>query len=199
MLGRRISESVFALAVAVWLGAVGMSGVVASTVFPEMRRLDPRLPGYAAYEGEHWRLAAGRVAARVFFAADAIALVAALIATVSLLVSVLHYKARARSGAGLARVAGFVAAMALLGFQFSYLGPRMHPELARYWEAAAAGDNEAARAHLAAFDRHHPTASNVLMGTAVALAVTLVAGVWQAMSASEAAGSGGPGRARGAG
>lgn len=189
----------FALAVAVWLGAVWMSGVVAATVFPEMRDLNPRLPGYAAYEGEHWRLAAGRVAARVFLAGDAIALVSAMIATVALLVSVLYYKACVRRGAGLVRVAGFVAAMALLGFQFSYLGPRMHPELARYWEAAAAGDNEAARAHLAAFDRHHPTASNVLIGMGLSLALTLVAGVWQATSASQPAASGGhdgPGRAR---
>ena len=47
-------------------GVLAMTAVVAAVVFPKMRELDPTLPGYPAYDGAHWSLAAGIVAERVF-------------------------------------------------------------------------------------------------------------------------------------
>src|SRR5689334_8572235 len=63
--GRRIVESVHIAVLGVWAGALVLAGAAAAIVFPVMKSLDPKLPGFSKYDGPHWMLAGGQVGQRV--------------------------------------------------------------------------------------------------------------------------------------
>jgi hypothetical protein len=192
--GRRLAETVHLAALGLWLGALVMSGAVAALVFPLVRDLDPTLPVFAAYEGPHWRLAAGRIAAQVFAVGEIIGLVCLLLAGVAFGVSaVLAGKARARVMA--VRAAAMLLLIGAFGYQFFVLSPRMGSSLGAYWRAAAEGRTADALSHAEAFGRDHPTATSLMAATTFFALVALVVGAWSATGGGPV-GDGGGGEIR---
>lgn len=172
----RACESVHIIALAVWLGALVMGGVVAALVFPAMRALDPQLPEYAGYSGPHWRIAAGQFAARVFRASDVMQYVCAAVLLVAL-AGMWWFRPRdARAPWG--RTALALVAWTLLGYHAFVLSPRMQPSMLRYWAAAKAGDIESAQMFQEAFESDHPAASRLLTATAVTVLLSLGGSAW---------------------
>lgn len=178
--GRRICETIHLAVLGAWLGVLLMTGAAAAMLFPTIRALAPTLPGYARYEGPHWSLAAGKIAAVLFFLADAAQFAGVLAAGATLGVSILAFGVSMRSRLTALRGGVLIALLGLLSYQLLVLAPGMHADLASYWLAAEAGDNAAAARFKAAFDARHPLARTLLAVDAAAVLVLLVAGVWSA-------------------
>ena len=60
-------EAIHICALSVWVATLVVGAVCAILGFRTMRLAEPALPGFASYDGEHWRLLAGMMADRVFF------------------------------------------------------------------------------------------------------------------------------------
>ncbi len=187
--GRRFCETIHITALALWLGGLVMTGVTAAVVFPTMREMDPALPQYAAFTGEHWRLAAGRVAARVFFIFDVMQFVAVLIAGVSFGVAILVYGLPMRRFSTFARGGTLIVLLALLSYQFLVLGPEMNTNMNNYWIAALEGDNGAAERFRQAFEQDHPTATRLMVANTVLVLFSLLAAVWSITDHGEPGGT----------
>lgn len=193
---RAMCETINLTVTGVWLGVLVMTGVAAAVLFPMVRDLRPTLPDYSLYQGEHWRIAAGKPADRMFIICDAIQFVCAMIAAISLATLVFAGRVRVRRAAMLVRIAMLVVAFALLGARFFFLQPWMDTNLRAFWEAAEKGDNASAERFRAAFDADHPIASNMLAATLLCVLVTMVLGAWCAATHDRAAVEGGTGRGR---
>tara|TARA_A100000171_G_scaffold51037_1_gene64143 strand:+ start:4874 stop:5470 length:597 start_codon:yes stop_codon:yes gene_type:complete len=169
----RIAQIVHLLALSVWLGAVGMSGVVAAIVFPLMRELEPTLGAYPNYEGDHALLAAGRVASKVFFAVDTIQFVCGTIAlaTIVLLV-VCGYSLNTL--ARVLRVIVLCMTLGLLSYHLLLFMPELMRMLQGYWDNAAMGDTEVADRFKDEFLAQHSKASNILGALALMVMVNIV-------------------------
>jgi len=176
----RVAETVHLLSLAVWLGGVVMSGVVAAVIFPLMRTLDPTLGAYPGYTGDHSNLAAGRIAARVFLIADAAQFVCATLALVAMTVLIVRGAITNRRWGHGVRVVSLSVAITTLSYHLMILGPRMDTNLHSYWAAAAAGNNEAAETARLAFSDDHPKASRSLGILAISVGGCLISGVWSA-------------------
>jgi uncharacterized membrane protein YhaH (DUF805 family) len=168
---RRALEGVHIACLSLWLGALLMSGATAATVFPTMRGLDPRLPGFIALPGEHASIAGGQVMARVFVLTDAVALLCFVLAAATLAAA----RWRAWRRLGMAQAGILAALLCTIAVQRASLAPRMRAEMTAYWDAAAAGDLDAAQRHRAAFDAAHPLASRLMGLQAGLLAVAVAA------------------------
>lgn len=173
-------------ALGLWGGVLVGTGLFAAIVFPTVRDLAPTLPSHASFTGEHWMLLAGRVAGRVFIAADAVAFVCALLAIVTIVAGLMLLAAGPRRPGGpfggvalgwragtIVRAFALAAAVGLLAFQLLVLGPRMSALLATYWSQAEAGNSQAALAARAEFMNDHPTASLVMSLTALSVLASL--------------------------
>ena len=68
--GRKIFETLHALAAGVWLGALVMGGATAGILFTTMRRLDPTFGVFDTYTGDMSNIGAGFIQNRVFLAMD---------------------------------------------------------------------------------------------------------------------------------
>src|SRR4051812_21538005 len=170
MPGRRaILEAVHLAILSMWLGAMVMAGATAVLVFGQIRELDPKLPGYKAYEGSHASLLAGKVANRVFTAVDIIQLACAIAVVASLIAITAKFRDAYWRLALVVRWLTIVCVLGCLGYNLVVLSPRMGRNAAAYWSSAQKGDNAAATAFHAAFEADHPTASRVLALTAVAV------------------------------
>jgi len=169
------SERIHAAALGLWLGVLGLAGASAAIIFPTMKTLAPKLEAYPNFTGEHWKLAAGIVQARIFTAMDVACVAMALVAVVS----VINTWMRSDFSGTLARTRGAVIAVACvaLGYQLFVLGPVMSQNVRSYWAAAAAGDNVRAEQARVAFETDHPVASRTLgiqfAGVAASLALGL--------------------------
>ncbi|MCC5821906.1 MAG: hypothetical protein JJU44_01300 [Planctomycetes bacterium] len=173
----RIGETVHLTALAVWSGALFGAGVAAAVAFPTMRDLAPTLGAYPGYDGEHWMLAAGRVAARVFLVTDMVQFVCAFLAIGGFVLAVIA-GSKAKSWLQFFRALALGVAFLLASFHLLIQGPSMDRDLRAYWDAAAAGNNEAAQTHQQAFARQHPNASRVMTGTFIATLGALGLGAW---------------------
>lgn len=171
---RPLAASLHTLALGVWLGVVVLSGAAAATIFPTMKALAPSLPAYAAYTGDHWMLAAGKVADRVFAASDVAQFACATLAGAGLMLARPIRHEWWRTPRAAARICLLCCAITLLAYQLFVLSPRMQGNLKGYWAAALAGDTPLAETLRAAFSADHPTATNVLGATAL---VVLAAGL----------------------
>ncbi|MFG0307508.1 MAG: hypothetical protein ACF8Q5_15000 [Phycisphaerales bacterium JB040] len=193
----RLSETLHLFSLALWLGAVVMSGVVAAVVFPLVRELDPTLGAYPEFTGDHANLAAGRIAARVFLIADGAQFAGAFLALVTVTALILRGAISNRRLAHGVRVVALAVALTSVSYQLLLLAPRMDRNLSAYWAAAEAGDNQAAETARLAFAEDHPTASRTLSITALAVATSLGFGLWscQAPRVARREGAGGPGEA----
>lgn len=181
-----VSEGVHLLALGVWLGAVVMAGMSAMVVFPTMEGLEPALPAYAAYDGDHSALAAGRVMFAVFFACDLVQLCAAFFVVMPFVAAAFGLGLSMRRPVNAVRgILVFVLA-AMLAFHLVALTPAMNQDLQAYWTAASEGDAAAAAAHKASFDSRHPTARLVLTAMTLGLAIAFITGVWSVATAGRA-------------
>jgi len=175
---RALSETIHLTVLGIWLGVLLMTGVAAAVLFPTIKQLRPTLPDFASYTGEHWRIAAGQPAAKLFVICDATQFACAMIGAISLLVLVFVAKVKVRRPAMLIRIGAFLLAMGLLGAQFFFVAPSMHVNMLAFWQAAAAGDNTGAEVFRAAFDKDHPTASAILSSTAGCVFVSFMFAAW---------------------
>lgn len=173
----RSSQTIHLLALALWIGAAAMSGVVAAIVFPTMRTLDPTLGAYPDYTGDHSVLGAGNIAGRVFLVVDMVQFVCAALALGAFIVMlILGYSLNT-----LTRVLRSVilcVALGILSYHLFVLMPGMHDDLRAYWDAAAIGNNSTADAHKDAFLALHTTASRSIGATTMAALLAFVLGVW---------------------
>ncbi len=172
------------LALAIWLAGLLSAGLSAALIFPQMKSLHPSLPDFAQYSGEHWKIAGGMVANRIFLIVDSIQLPCALIALVTLGLSLLAANKapigspERRPPLAGARILLLTLACGLLAYQLFILSPRMAINLNNFWTAAKEGNQAIADAAQAAFDADHPIASNVLTSTAAAVLLLLVAAIF---------------------
>ncbi len=173
----RIGETVHLTALGVWAGALFGAGVAAAVAFPTMKGLDPTLGAYPDYTGEHWVLAAGRVAARVFLIADITQFVCAFLAVGGFVLAAVAGD-RVRSWLKFFRAGALGVAFLLVSYHLLIQGPRMDRDLRAYWDAAASGDNATARVHQDAFAARHGGASRIMGATFVATMLTLGLGAW---------------------
>lgn len=161
-----------AASLGLWLGALVITGASAAIIFPTMRETAPTLGAYAGYSGEHWKLAAGMVQARVFAVADVFTAACAVLACVAL--AGLWMNARWTGPIAKARVALIVAACMILGYQLFVLGPIMSQNLRQYWTLAASGDNAGAEQLRSLFEADHPKASALFYAQFALVAASLL-------------------------
>lgn len=171
-------ETIHHLALALWLGAVVFAGAFAAIIFPTMKGLDPRLPDFAAYSGEHWRIAAGKVAQKGFLLADIVQFGCAIVAVASLLGMLVLFGLPRRRPATFLRALALGVALACAAGQIIIVAPQFNAAVKLYWAAAAVGDMQATLAHRAVTDRLHPIASWLLSGTAISVLIALTTGLW---------------------
>jgi len=168
------------LALAVWLGALMTGAIAAAIIFPSFRELDPRLPGFEGYDGEHWRLGAGMVQSRVFVWGDIVQLCAAGLAFFTLglrLIGAGVVRAPRRAATAL-RVLGVGTGVVLVACNLMFLAPRMNPHLRAYWNLAREGQTAEARAEAAEFELYHTPATRLHGATSLAVLLGLVSGAW---------------------
>lgn len=177
---RRLLETVHLTFVGLWMGSLAMTGAAAAITFPTVRDLDPSLPAYAAFTGPHWKLAAGHIASRIFLVADAVALGCLIVSGLTLGLIVASKEPWRRPWATAVRLIAFFAALSLLTYSFFFLGPRMNTNMRQYWDAALAGQNDSALRYQAAFDKDHPTASNVMVASFCCVTLLMIAGAFAA-------------------
>jgi hypothetical protein len=161
--------------VSLWLGSLIVAGAAAAIIFPTMKRLKPSLPDYASYSGEHWSLAGGQIAARIFWLADVIQVACLVIAGLSFGAAIVWFGTPMRSRLTMLRATLLLLALAVAGYRLGLLEPGLTDALRGYWAAALAGDNEAAARLKQVFDDAHPMQTRLMSGTA-ALLVCLIAG-----------------------
>ncbi|HED53961.1 MAG TPA: hypothetical protein ENJ00_07140 [Phycisphaerales bacterium] len=181
---RRFLETLHLTLAGLWLGVLVMTGVSAAIIFPTMHRLNPNLPGFMGYTGEHWRLAAGHIAAPIFWVADAIQFGCALLCGLSLGIILISPAPWRQPVWSFVRLFALLVAIGLLAYSLLVLGPRMNANLAEFWLAAEAGDMPKAEAARALFDADHPKATTVMACSFVAVFVLLTVGIYAALGAS---------------
>lgn len=155
-----------------------MAGAAAAIIFPTIRDLDPSLPDYASFTGPHWKLAAGHVASRIFLVADAVALGCLIVSGLTLGLVVASKEPWRQAWTTGIRLVALFGALSLLTYSFFFLGPRMNTNMRSYWDAAEAGNNEAALQYQAAFDKDHPTASTVMVSSFACVTLLMIAGAF---------------------
>lgn len=173
----QIGETMHLCALGVWAGALFGAGLTAAVTFPTMRDLAPTLGVYPDYTGDHWMLAAGRVASQVFKWTDWLQFGCALLTVTGFALST-HAGTRKRSWLQFFRAAGTGIAFLLVSYHLLVLMPPMDVHLRQYWDAAAKGDNPTAEVHRQAFAARHGAASRSIGSTALVTLVTMGLGVW---------------------
>jgi hypothetical protein len=182
---RRHLEALHMLTAILWFTALVGAGLGAAVVFPALKPLNPQLPDFAAYTGEHWRIAAGHVGNRLFAISDAFQLACPIVCTLLLVPAVLGSRAdgdgsRAKLGVlGIARLLLLAIAVVLGLYQSLILGPHMRETIEAFWAAARAGNMEAAAPLQSAFDADHPKARFVMESSALAVLGVIVTGLWK--------------------
>ena len=165
-------EAIQIAAWATWSGALIVTGATAYFVFTLLKRLDPSLPEYAAYEGEHWRMLGGYVAERLFLGADVVGFLAICVGGGAFALACWRGFPHPRTWTAAIRALLVMAMVGVMTYRFAVLDPAMQADLAAYRQAARLGDTQAALAAQREYDVHHATASNVIAGS---LALSLAA------------------------
>jgi len=170
-------EAVQVAAWSAWSAALLSTGATAYFIFTLLKRLDVRLPAFEAYGGEHWRLAGGYVAERLFLAADTIGLLAVAVGGGAFALGCWRGRPAVGSWVAAVRALLVLGMVGVMTYRFAALEPAMASELASYRQAAREGDTQAALASREAYDRQHATASTAFgvtfVLTSLAAAVTL--------------------------
>lgn len=174
---QRVFEVIHIVALSVWVGAAGMSGIVAAVVFPTMGEMRPKLGSYPLYTGDHALLGAGRIAGQVFLIVDTIQFICASIALGALITMIVAGYSINTLGR-VARCVALLFTMGLLSWHFFILMPGMEVDLSSYWDLAAAGETVAADVHKDAFMALHETAANSLKGLTLGVLLSLIIAIW---------------------
>jgi hypothetical protein len=169
---------VFWIALVLWISSLVSAAVAAMNVFPTLspERLPLRLDAYPDFPvEEHPRLAAGVIMNGVFATVDVIQLIAIPVVLVTLGLQVTVFRARRRTWSNAVRVIAVALATAGFAWHATQLAPTMNRSLRAFWQAAEAGDVEAAAAHRAEFNRLHPSADAILRLELILLLVGVAA------------------------
>lgn len=189
-LGRKLCECLHVLALGLWLGVLVMAGAVAAQVFPQMKAMDPHVPEFEAYTGDHWLIVAGAVGEFTFLTADFIQFGCVVLAILTLLASIIAF------GLPLARISTMIRAgllgigVMLVAYEIFVLAPEMNLNLKQYWAAAKDGNMAEAQRFRDAFMANHPLSRNVLAGCTLAAFASIIASVWSIAEGGPASGSG---------
>jgi hypothetical protein len=175
---RAFCETVHALALGLWLGFVVAAGAYAAAVFPTAKNLDPRLPGFEQYTGDHWLIVGGRIAQTVFLIGDIAQFFCALIAVGTFACTVWMFGGGERRAALYVRGFALAFALASLASLLLIVNPKFVSATNAYWAAARTGDNIAAAAHQQIARQTHPYATSLMSLAAVSVAVALGSCVW---------------------
>ena len=166
------------LALSLWLGFVLASGTFAALVFQITKGLDPRLPGYEGYTGEHYLIVGGHMAQTVFFVTDVVQFACALVSCITLGGVFVMLRGQARRPAMVARFLALALALGSVASLLLIVNPKLTIAMRLYWEAAKAGDNASAITYRAVAAETHPYATGLMLSAAVSVLVALVAAVW---------------------
>ncbi len=183
-IAQRFFQVVHVVALSAWFGAVGMSGIVAATVFPLVGKMKPTLGAYPEYTGDHALLTGGLVAGNVFMIVDRVQLYCGAVALASFVTMIVAGYA-INSFARVLRSAVLLLTMGLLGYHLFFLMPGMMDDLKSYWDFAAAGGNEQAEMYKNAFFDNHETASNSLKALMGATLACLILAAWTGVNTRE--------------
>ncbi len=170
-MGRRaiVAEIIGLAAASLWCGLLLTCGFVAALIFPTMKSLSPQLPGFALYDGDHWRIAAGQFAAPMF----------GLLAWIqSLLALVIFMSCRIAGRRGMTAHLPSAAFMSALLSGILVYRPMMNL-IAGQWAAAAEGHSARAAASALQFAAMHRWAS-------VSISITLILAVASAAACAAA-------------
>jgi hypothetical protein len=190
---RRFLETVHLTVLGIWAGSMLTTIAGAIVLFPTIKRLDPHLPAYEAYAGEHWRIAAGQPGHMLFLMLDIVQFLAVMLA-VATLVTMLWFKMLDRRRIStMIRTMAMAGALVAVSYHLFLLAPKMNQDITAFWSAAKAGEFDKAEQYRTAFDSMHPIASRVLGITGVCVLVALVTGAWSATGV--VGGAGGNGKA----
>lgn len=171
---RILCETVNILVLGLWAGALALVGVAAAIAFPAMKTLDPVLPGFALYDGDHWRIAAGKVMNPLFNVVDDVGFVAIAVSLIALAVLMSGERLRRTRLAGF-RIVLWIGVAVLSSYIVMVPRADMNTLAEEHWTHAAAGENDQAEVAREAFDELHHTAS--ALHVTQFLFVTLALGV----------------------
>jgi hypothetical protein len=179
-----VVETVSAIALGLWAGALAMVGVAAALAFPMMRDMGVRIDEMGSYGGDHWRLVAGSFMNRLFAFVDGVGVVALLVSMVCVFALMLMLRVRRPGAPEVVRLASLVGATAVLGGTLLVVRPAMNDRFSEHLEAAEAGDDERAQEAQEAFAELHGPASNLhaaqLVLAVVALGASVACGITRA-------------------
>ena len=170
---------VYAMGLSLWFGALLMTGAVAAIIFPTMRDLGVSLDRFAAFDpSQHWKIAAGAVMEKAFFALDLVQAVSLFLIAGLFLMQVTLFGHRLRAKANLLRALLIATLIGTTGYHVFVLAPRMNANLRQFWTLAESGATDetgrTAAMYQAAFDADHPRASTMLSTNALLVAGLVV-------------------------
>ena len=163
-------RSLAGASLALWLGAVLMTGAAAAIAFPAMRDLAPALAQFPAHPEDHWSITAGHVMLPVFRVLDFATLALSSVAVVCTGLSVRACTGRVAIALWLV---GLVGAGGIGVHHALDRSPHMDALATAWWDAASDGDEATAQAKKQAFDDLHPVASAALKAESALLLLAI--------------------------
>lgn len=177
---RALCQTVHLLALGLWTGVLVAAGAFAASVFPIMKGLNPRLPAFEKYSGEHWLIAGGKVAQRIFLITDIVQFVCAVLSIGTLGCMIWLFGLPRRRPSTIVRALALGVALACAAGLIIVVAPQLNAALRLYWAAAEAGNLEAVAPHRAAVDELHPLSSKLMVGTLISVLTAFIAAAWSA-------------------
>lgn len=175
---RAFCETLHLVALGLWLGTLVAVGAAAAVMFPAMKALNVRLADFPGDGADHYRIAAGRIAERVFLVGDIIMFPCALIAAATLGVLLTIHRIPVARPAAIMRSLALGVALAALAALLLIVTPGINRGAQGHFAAARIGDVAAAQRHMAAVDDLHPIATNLMLVEFLGVFIALVCGAW---------------------
>ena len=178
---RAFCETLHLVVLGLWLGTLVAVGAAAAVMFPAMKALNVRLvdfPGGAGDGSDHYRIAAGRIAERVFLVGDIIMFPCALIAAATLGVLIVFHRIPVARPAAIIRSLAMGVALASLAALLLIVTPGVNRGAQGHFAAAKIGDVAAAQKHMAAVDDLHPIATNLMTIEFLSVFIALACCAW---------------------
>ena len=166
MPGARVFNSIYWLALALWVGSTALAVGSAFETFSTINELNVTVPALAEFDamaGRHTLFAAGRVQNNLFFFAEMVQDVSIILVAA---ITVLHFtvfRFSLRRPANRVRLLAVLAVLAAVCLQMLVLSPRMNQNIRRYWDLPHHKDVPSALAAKESFDADHTLAAGVLL------------------------------------
>lgn len=184
-MGRIRLHTIITAALAVWLSSVVASGFAAAITFPTLKELQVRIPAYEGFDGEHWRIAGGKIGWAVFTASDFVQPAMALIAAIGLLL--IRPRDCTPRWAALARLFLVAAAVTMFLWYAAMIRLPMEHALDGFWTSIKAARYDEARRSQADFDAFHPASSRTLSAIAITTFLAMLSSLITAPKVTAAA------------